>query len=92
MNIERTLKEAAERAVADAVKKVLHQRLPAAEYLTTPQAASYLGLSTQFLEIARHQGEGPPYIKLSRIVKYAKRDLDAWMEQQKVMREDRGGG
>ena len=38
-------------------------------YLTTLEAADYLRLSRQFLEIARHRGNGPPYIKLSRAVR-----------------------
>ena len=46
------------------------------EYMTTPQAAAYLGLSTQFLEIARCRGGGPKYIKLAQAVRYSKSDLD----------------
>ncbi len=38
-------------------------------YLTTAEAAEYLRLSKQFLEIARHRGDGPPYIKLARGVR-----------------------
>ena len=41
-------------------------------YLTTSEAAEYLHLSKQFLEIARHRGDGPPYIKLARAVRYFK--------------------
>jgi excisionase family DNA binding protein len=51
------------------------------EYLTTIEAASYLKLSRQYLEIARHRGDGsgPPYIKLARSVRYRRSALDAWM-------------
>lgn len=48
-------------------------------YLNTKQASNYLGLSRQFLEIARHKGSGPRYIKLARAVRYRRTDLDAWM-------------
>ncbi len=48
-------------------------------YLTTAEAAEYLRLSKQFLEIARHRGDGPPYIKLSRAVRYHRPSLDDWM-------------
>ena len=48
-------------------------------FLTTAEAADYLRLSRQFLEIARHRGNGPPYIKLSRAVRYHRPSLDAWM-------------
>ena len=40
-------------------------------YLTTAEAAEYLRLSKQFLEIARHRGDGPPYIQLARAVRYS---------------------
>jgi predicted DNA-binding transcriptional regulator AlpA len=51
------------------------------EYLTTREAAAYLKLSRQFLEIARHRadGSGPDYIKLARSVRYRRSALDAWM-------------
>ena len=49
------------------------------EYLNTQQAAKYLQVSTQWLEIGRVKGYGPPFIKLSRLVRYKKSDLDQWM-------------
>ena len=49
------------------------------EFLTTPEAAQYLGMSRQWLEIARHRGNGPPYIKLGRAVRYKRSVLDSWM-------------
>lgn len=51
----------------------------AREYMNTKQAADYLSLSTQFLEIARHKNLGPAYIKLPQAVRYRRVDLDAWM-------------
>ena len=48
-------------------------------YLTTAEAAEYLRLSKQFLEISRHRGDGPPYIKLARAVRYHRPSLDDWM-------------
>jgi len=54
-------------------------------YLTTFQAASYLGVSHQYLEIGRCKGDGPPFIKLSRLVRYKKSDLDQWMESRKQL-------
>ena len=52
-------------------------------YLTTKQAADYLGVSHQFLEINRCKGGGPPFIKLSRLVRYKKSDLDEWMNKHR---------
>ena len=78
---------AAQAAAERAVKELLHKTLiPAdAEFLNTPQAARYLGVSEQYLEIARYRTTGgPDYIKLPRAVRYKKSDLDAWMARQRV--------
>ena len=48
-------------------------------YLTTIEAADYLRVSRQFLEIARHRGSGPTFIKLGRAVRYHRPTLDQWM-------------
>lgn len=53
------------------------------EYLTTIQAAKYLNFSRQWLEIARHKGEGPSYIKMARMVRYAISDLDEFMQSHR---------
>ena len=50
------------------------------EYLTTPQAAAYLNVSKQWLDISRHKGYGPPHIKLARMVRYAVDDLKQFMQ------------
>lgn len=52
-------------------------------YIDTREAAAYLGLSIQFLEIARHKGGGPAFVKLQRAVRYSYRDLDAFMAAHK---------
>lgn len=49
-------------------------------FLTTAQAAHYLGLTTQTLEKMRRQGRGPRYRKHGRYVRYHIADLDAWSE------------
>lgn len=49
------------------------------EYLDTRQAAAYLGLSRQRLEIWRCYGGGPRYSKLAQAVRYKKSDLDDFM-------------
>lgn len=50
----------------------------AAKYLTTKQAAAYLGLSPRTLERMRREGGGPVYRKHGRHVLYHIDDLDAW--------------
>ncbi len=55
------------------------------ERMLRAQAASYLGVSSQFLEgdvvSNRHK---IPYIKVGRKVFYLKSDLDAWVKSRKV--------
>jgi predicted DNA-binding transcriptional regulator AlpA len=49
------------------------------ELVTPKEAAAFLRLSESFLAKARMRGDGPRYRKLSRAVRYAKADLEAWL-------------
>ena len=51
------------------------------EYLRTPEAAKLIGFSTEYLEIARHRGEGPPVIRIGRACRYSKASLFEWMQR-----------
>ena len=51
-------------------------------FLTTSQAARYVGLSHRALEKMRRQGRGPQFRKHGRYVRYHIADLDAWSESQ----------
>ncbi|KPD29678.1 hypothetical protein AN920_11485 [Pseudomonas paraeruginosa] len=46
---------------------------------TTEEAAHYLRLSRQTLELLRLQGGGPRYAKLGRSVRYRRAALDEWL-------------
>lgn len=49
------------------------------------EAASYLGVSTGFLEKAATRGDGPAMFKMSaRLVVYDRADLDAWATSHRV--------
>ena len=67
--------------IPKSVKKTPNDMEITNAYMNTADSAKYTGLSRQFFEIARHKGEGhgPPFIKLSRAVRYKKSDLDDWM-------------
>jgi predicted DNA-binding transcriptional regulator AlpA len=45
----------------------------------TEGAAARTGLSVATLEKKRVHGDGPPFLKLGRSVRYRLADLDAWM-------------
>ena len=47
-------------------------------FLTTAQAAHYVGLSRRTLEKMRTVGGGPKYRKHGRYVRYHIHDLDEW--------------
>lgn len=55
-------------------------------YLTTEQAAEYVGLSPRTLEKYRVTGESPVYIRhggpQSGLVLYRPADLDVWIESR----------
>ena len=53
-------------------------------WLTTKQAAEYLGCSAAFLEKERvTRLHGIPFTRLGRHIRYDKADLDAYLEQNK---------
>lgn len=53
-------------------------------YLTPREAAAYLKLSPVTLAQWRCKDRGPAFLKLGAAVRYARRDLDAWAEAQRV--------
>ena len=50
----------------------------------TREAAEYLGLSKPTLERYRLTGDGPPFCKLGKSVRYRRVDLDAWLASRLV--------
>jgi predicted DNA-binding transcriptional regulator AlpA len=55
-----------------------------ATYLDTETAAELTGISKVTLERWRAEGQGPPCVKLCRLVKYRRLDLDAFMEARLI--------
>lgn len=60
------------------------QRLDAQEVMTTAEAAAFLQCSIQHLEISRVRGDGPPFSRLGRLVRYRKSALLRWLEKNEV--------
>ena len=61
-------------------------------FLTTAQAAHYVGLSRRTLEKMRLTGSGPRFRKHGRYVRYHIDDLDDWSlgERRESTSDDRG--
>jgi predicted DNA-binding transcriptional regulator AlpA len=53
-------------------------------YLTTQDASAYVGVSHHTLACWRRGGDGPPYLRLGRVVRYVRADLDAWIAAHRV--------
>jgi hypothetical protein len=52
--------------------------------LATDEVAALLCYSIQWVEIARHRGFGPPFIRLSpRRVRYLRSDVIAWLKTRR---------
>ncbi|MGE0183881.1 MAG: helix-turn-helix transcriptional regulator [Parvularculaceae bacterium] len=52
--------------------------------LNNEEAAQYLGLKAATLNKWRVYGEGPPFIKVGRLVRYRRTDLDAYLSNRLV--------
>ena len=53
--------------------------------LNTEQAADYIGTQPQTLENWRcNKRYGLPYLKIGRLVRYRRADLDAWLSDRRV--------
>ena len=54
------------------------------DVIKTSDAALYIHLSKPTLERMRVTGNGPPFLKLGRAVRYRKADLDEWLASRLV--------
>jgi predicted DNA-binding transcriptional regulator AlpA len=53
------------------------------ELIDTRELAEYLGVSTQWAEIARHEGKGPKWLPLStRQIRYRVSEVRAWLDSR----------
>lgn len=52
--------------------------------LTRKEAAAYFALGLRFLEVAAVRGDGPPFIKINRSVRYRVGDIRDWIEARRV--------
>jgi excisionase family DNA binding protein len=50
--------------------------------LTTKEAARFLKVSVSWLAKKRMRGDGPPYLKMGRSIRYTETALLQWMKSQ----------
>jgi hypothetical protein len=54
------------------------------DLLTTNEVARWFAVTHQWLEIGRHRGYGPPYIRLAPSrVRYRRSDLIKWLDERR---------
>ena len=72
-------------AILIGVKELLMTQPNTPVFLSETEAAQYLSLSVKTLRRWRFARKGPTYAKLNnKLIRYAKTDLDEWINQQKV--------
>jgi len=52
--------------------------------LSRPEIHTHFGLTQRYLEVAAVKGNGPPFIKLGRSVRYRVGDVRKWIESRRV--------
>jgi len=61
------------------------QLAPQSDLLDTTQAAAYIGVTPRTLEVWRAvRRHAIPYIKVGRLVKYRRADLDRWLVSRTI--------
>lgn len=56
--------------------------LPVIKLLTPKEAAQLLRVSLSWLAKARMRGDGPPYIRVGRSIRYSEAELLQWMKSR----------
>ena len=56
------------------------------DYITEKQYAEMRGVSTRTIMRERSGGNGPPFIKLGKVIYYRKEALKAWLLAQEVQK------
>ena len=62
----------------------MHDPVANDRLLSTDEAAEFIDMTVRFLEVRRHRGGGPPFIRISgNRVKYSLADLRAWIGERR---------
>lgn len=58
--------------------------IPLDRLLSRAEVEVNFGLSRRFLEVSAVRGDGPPFVKIGRSVRYRVGDLRTWIEAHRV--------
>ena len=53
--------------------------------LDRSEVEARFGIPKRFLEVAAVRGDGPPMVKIGRLARYRIKDLQEWIETQRVV-------
>lgn len=56
------------------------------KFLTTQELAKVFNVSKKTLEHWRYNGEGPPWHKIGRSIRYMESEVDQWRRDQRMKR------
>lgn len=51
------------------------------QYLSARETAELLGLTVKSLEARRARGNGPPFVRIGRLIRYLRSAVLAWIER-----------
>lgn len=60
--------------------------------LSQQDVAPLLGLSTKTLEAWRVRGGGPKFVRVGRLIRYRRRDIQDWLQARTVSSTSEVGG
>lgn len=66
-------------AQIDALAAAIAAEIQPVVWLTPDEAAAVLNVPAATLAQWRYRGQGPRYSKIGSVVRYSRRDLDAWL-------------
>lgn len=55
--------------------------------LTTQKVATLLGISEATLRFWRHKGKGPAFVRVGRVVRYKRKEIERWIVSRSVCHE-----
>lgn len=57
--------------------------MPDREWISIPELAEHLGVPVRTIRSWRARGEGPTGVVFGRAVRFHRKDVDAWIQQQR---------
>ncbi len=62
----------------------MNTEIPTDQLLNDREFAAYCDLAERTPAVWRVRGDGPPFVKIGRNVRYKKSDVDAWLDERTV--------